>query len=340
MSQKYYLIFDKEQKKIRNPKGHPILFKYFLNKYEVFYLSSNELSNFLNINNKENINLIYYHVGMEYKTDNNYNNIFINFIKNNNLKINILIFTCDFWIHKYKNSKYPSNLHVKKYDKFIFDIFDLNNIKIITFCNNKEQLEFYHQKKYNNNNIIFNNIWCCYDESFIDFNVKPIFKLLISGVTASNFYPERFILSKISKKYNKIKLLSYNENDIKTLNNNYNKTLNKYFACFNSNVYVPTKNIKDNKHYNTNILLLKTFEIIASGSLLVMPKSSEKILNNIGLYHNINCYLINFDENIIPQIENIFNNIEKYNNVRKKAQELAKEKFTFDIKLKEIKKII
>lgn len=340
MEKKYFFIIDKEREPIRNPKAHPLIFKYFMNKYQFVYLYTNELNHFLNINNNENTTLIYSHLGSEYNIDNDFNNVFINFIKNCNLKINVIVFTGDFWKHKYRNQRYPSRIQEKQYDNFTFNIFKLNNIKTICFCNEKKELEFFHQMIYDNDNIIFNNIWSCYDESFINFNDKPKYKLLISGAMSQDFYPERFVMKTLCYNYEKLEFLEYNENDIKDINNNYNKTLNRYFASFTSNVYAPKNNHIDENHYNTNFLLLKTFEILASGSLLVMPQTSEKILNNIGLYHNINCYLIDFNKNVIEQVENIFCNIEKYDNVRSNGQKIAKEKFTFDIKLNELKEII
>ena len=128
-------------------------------------------------------------------------------------------------------------------------------------------------------------------------------------------------------------------NDVKNNTNNYNLILNKYFACFTSNVYVQ-KNDEFKKFYNTHILLLKTFEILGSGSLLVMPKKEENYLKKYGLIHNENCYLIDFNKNIIEQIHFIFDNINKYNIVREKGQKLAKEKLNSVLKINEIKKLL
>ena len=63
---------------------------------------------------------------------------------------------------------------------------------------------------------------------------------------------------------------------------------------------------------------MKTFEILATGSLLVMPKKEEEYLKKYGLIHNENCYLIDFSKNIIEQINYIFNNIDNYNIVERK----------------------
>lgn len=55
----------------------------------------------------------------------------------------------------------------------------------------------------------------------------------------------------------------------------FNVVLNKYFVCFSSSIYVPVKG-KCRRH-NTQTILLKTFEILATGSLLVMPTTEKHI---------------------------------------------------------------
>jgi hypothetical protein len=326
---KYYLLFDKDNYQIHNPKAHDILFKYLINISQKIYVNLIELKKFIKENNQDNIFLFYY---LRFKR-NRFTIDFIKFINNfENLKIQIKIFTFDFW--KYKNG-YSEN------DIFVDNVFKTNNYKVITFSKNLEQLNFFHNYDYTEfkENIIFYNIWCCYDKSFCNFNNNPYKKLLMTGAINRKHYPERFILNNLVKKINFIYRHNYNQNDVKNNTNNYNLTLNKYFACFSSSVYVQRSN--NNKNYfNTHILLLKTFEILASGSLLVMPKKEEEYLKKYDLIHNENCYLINFNNNIIEQINFIFDNIDKYDIVRKKGQELAKEKFNSDIKINEIKKLL
>ena len=146
-------------------------------------------------------------------------------------------------------------------------------------------------------------------------------------------------MNHLSKKYKNICKYKYNLNDVNKDTNNYSLKLNKYFACFSSCVYVQ-RSKEFTKYYNTHIILLKTFEILASGALLVMPKKEEEYLKKIGLRNNENCYLIDFNKNIIQQVKHIFHNINKYNIVRKKGQELAKEKFNTFRKFDEIKKLL
>ena len=91
--------------------------------------------------------------------------------------------------------------------------------------------------------------------------------------------------------------------------------------------------------HNTHTLLQKTFEILAVGSLIVIPQTEKQILEDIGLIHNQNCYLID-KENVLLSIEDIFNNVEKYNKVRKAGQEFAKLNFREDRTIQEIRNLI
>ena len=338
---KFYLFHEKNRKiidSVPNPKAHEILYKYLYKFCEIRYFDIFGIKKFINANNNENIYLFYYaeiHI-----TPFHIN--FIKFLHNfKNLKINIIIFTFDWWF-------VPHKLH----NLFISEVFKAKNYKVFCYCYNIEQLNFIHRFNYNNykENIILSNNWCCYSKSFCKYKKNTINKLLLSGRISAN-YPERVILNNL--KFNKIKKYNYNKSDKMRNNNNYNLELNKHFACFTSSVYIKRKLIgakNNDKFYsskkmfgpihNTHMILLKTFEILASGSLLVMPKKEEEYLKNFGLINNVNCYLIDFSKNIKNQINHIFNNIENYNIVRKKGQELAKEKFNLDNKINEIKKLL
>jgi hypothetical protein len=315
-----YVLLEKDYK-IYNPKIHDLLNIYFNQYYIIKYLNKDEVITFINNNNNNNIKIIFYFQNMP-----NFGNSLLEFIKNKiDLKCNIFFFTFDFWIRN------PS-----EFTLFIKNIYKASNYKVFSFANNLEQINFYHKKIYAlyKSNIIFNNIWCSYDSSFVDFNKNPINKLFISGSITSNYYPDR---QKISN-FKNIIIYSYNNSDVKNDTNNYNIELNKYIACFSSSVYV--KSFTTNKYENTHAILQKNFEILASGSLLVVPLDEEKYLNEIGLYHKKNCYLINFKQNIQKQINYIFNNLEIINIIRLNGYNYSKEKFNSYLKFIEINNII
>ena len=136
----------------------------------------------------------------------------------------------------------------------------------------------------------------------------------------------------MSNKNENLISLGKNSNDITSTDYLYNKRLNSYFACFSSSVYFWNK--------NTHIILLKTFEILGSGSLLVMPMKEKKYILNIGLKHMHNCYLIDFSKNLDNQINYIFSNIDLFNRIRKNGRLHAIKHLNENKMINEIKHII
>jgi hypothetical protein len=66
------------------------------------------------------------------------------------------------------------------------------------------------------------------------------------------------------------------------------------------------------------MVLLKTFEILGAGALLIAPISEELYLQKFGIINGLNCILFDFNINLNDQINNILNpnNIEHINNMR------------------------
>ena len=324
MSKKIYYISQNNF----NEKSHDLPNIYFKKNFEELQIyNDNEITNFIEKNNNKNTFLIFYNQDNIKMQD-----IYIQLSKYlnnfNNLKINIIFFLFDFWI-----IGHPFN------DKLNKIIYNAKNYKIIMFPL-IEELNFFHNNNYNlyKSNLITFPFWTSYNNSFINFNNNPLNKILVSG-RITKHYPER---NKIIK-FNYTEILKYNMLDLNNNNNNYNNILNKYLCCFNSSVYVKQKNAT--KQYKINNLLLKTFEILASGSLLLMPLEDEKLLNKNGLYHNNNCYLIDlnkddiFIQNEINYIMNI-NNRNEINKIRLNGQQFAKNNLNSEKKFNEFIKII
>ena len=175
MEYNIFVILEKNYD-IYNPKIHDLLNIHFKKHYCIKYLTFEETINFINTNNNNKIKIIFY-----FQNFPNFANKILNFINNNIIKCSIFIFTFDFWVRG------PDDFH-----KFILDVFKTNNYKVFTFAENIKQLNYYHNFDYNlyKNNIIFNNIWCSYKSSFIEFNKNPFLKIFLSGAI-SNSYPER-----------------------------------------------------------------------------------------------------------------------------------------------------
>ena len=174
----------------------------------------------------------------------------------------------------------------------------------------------------------------CFDLSFCNFNNSPTEAILISGHT--NFcYPERY---KMTLAKNTI-VYQHNGYDIHSINNNYNLVLNKYLCCFSSSVFL--FNHAKNEMASINIVLLKTFEILAAGSLLLAPKTEEISLKTIGLIDKENYLTIDFNSDLNQQIDIIFdkNNRDNINKIRYNGYIHAKENLTTERKFLQFKNL-
>lgn len=316
---KYYLNLSYVEN--LNNKSHDIFNNYIKKKYKELKIDKiNDLIDFLKNNDNNSIKIICY---FQTSTKNNYflNELGFHLNKNKYL-CEFIFFTFDFW-------------------SLDHSFFKVNKYKVICFARNIEQLNVYHNFNFTKykENIIFINYWCCYNTSFIKFNENPIKKLLLSGAMYKQHYPERRRLLRLNivanyKHTGYRKIDNLDKQNIQT----YNLELNKYFACFSSSVYV--KSLTSNKSENTHAILLKTFEILAAGSLLVMPLKEEEYIKEIGLENMINCYLIDFSKDIQSQINYIFENIELFNKIRREGQIHAKENLNSTKKIEELKSLI
>ena len=309
MSNIYVIL--KKNYNIYNLKSHDLLNIYFKENYIILYFNYEEVIDFLNINNLENNKIIFF-------TDNRmdlYEINLLNYIKNNNIKSTIYFILFDWWKINFEGHENQNN--------FMSNIFYANNYKVITFAYDVNQLNNFYNKDFNlyKNNILHINLWSCYHTSFSDFNNNPIKKILVSGQIYEIHYPERTKMLSL----NNIEHYTYNTNDVNNnINNNYNKVLNSYIASFTSSVYI--YNETNQKMVNTNMILLKTFEILASGSLLLMPISEDIYLRKIGIIDKENCILLDFNKDLNEQITFILNidNINYINNIRYNGYQYAK----------------
>jgi hypothetical protein len=254
----------------------------------------------------------------------------LNFISSQNILCKILFLTFDFWPHK----DWGKNINHKN---FVTNLFNAKNYSVITFADSIQQLNEMWDTSFERykNHIIFRGLWYSYDKAFVEFNKTPINKIALSGNLSKVHYPERNMMSLLPPSM--ITILVYNKNEL--TNNGYTKRLNQYICCFASSVHVYHK--RTNCYKNTHIILLKIFEILASGSLLLCPKSEEIYLKKLGLYSMVHYYLIDM-ENIHSMVEFILDikNKEKIDSIRRDGQKYAKSTLNCENKYNEIKTIL
>lgn len=308
-----------------NIKAHSLLTVYFKKYYNTYMFNEIDSIEFIKKNNTQSNTIIWY---IDNIIDDYHINI-LNYIKNLEIKSKIFIFTIDWW-------KIPDPGREKQH-YFISNVFKCNNYKVITFAYNIEQLNEFNNEDYTpyKNNIISINLWSAYDIAFTNYNENPIEKILISGQTNEQCYPERYKMTFAEN----IIVHKYNTSDIHSNDNNYNKILNNYLCCFTSSVYLYNK---DNIKKNTHMLLLKIFEILASGSLLVVPSTEIEFLAKIGLKNGEHYLAIDFDKNLNDQINWLLDPIHRdyINKNRYNGYIFCKNNLTTDKKFNEIKNII
>jgi hypothetical protein len=246
----------------------------------------------------------------------------------------------DWWFNSgyIKNKKkYKSNIYnqkVFKNNKFKH-IIDIDYKTLGTFLN--QNLENY---KYN---IIKWRLHNCYDSCFIEFNNNPINKVLVSGDLHREAYPERYKMKKFNNtEIKKNKDDSNNEGD-------YARFLNNYICCFSSSVYPENlslydKNTKKSVRSNSHVILLKNFEILGAGSLLLNPLTEKPYLEKIGLIEDVNCMFIDMtnDKKIREKIDFILDhkNRKFIDKVRTAGQEHGRKNLNSKKKYNELKNII
>jgi hypothetical protein len=81
---------------------------------------------------------------------------------------------------------------------------------------------------------------------------------------------------------------------------------------------------------------------LASGALLLMPLSEEKILINHCIINNLNCILLDFDKCLNNQVNNILDisNRNNINKIRYNGYKHAKNNLTTDKKFIEFNNLI
>jgi hypothetical protein len=220
---------------------------------------------------------------------------------------------CDWW--------YNTGLSLDNYF-YITNAFYYSRIRYIQCTDYKTLGHFLNKNlEQHKTNIISWDMHNCYDKCFVDFNTNPIKKILVSGAVSEYGYPERF------------KLLNFKNVCQKEMSNNawideaaYSNHLNQYICCFSSSVY--PNNLTTSKHEYSHLIILKTYEILGSGSLLLSPLSHKHELARIGLIEDMNCIFIDMTDNtkIQEKIDFILDdkNRDFIDNVRKNGQNYGK----------------
>lgn len=306
--EKNIICIVKENAYFYNPKSFELFDYYFKNNYKIVNKNIDNIKKFIDEKNSKNNVLVFIH-------STNIDQFDLNVVeylqKSKNIICNIYIIVQDWWVAS--NFRKVSKNHFRK------DILKAQNYKIIVIAENVKMLSNFNDVDCLEftDNIICYNYWGIYKLAIVEFNNNPYKKILISGNLHGKCYPERQYMKNLNNKF--INVYNYNNDDVSKIfisDNNFSKELNKYLCCFMSSVYVV--NIKQGKNENTHIILLKTFEILASGSLLLVPSYEEPYLKKIGLIKGEHYLTLNFNDDMNNQINYLFeeSNISNVNKIR------------------------
>jgi hypothetical protein len=240
---------------------------------------------------------------------------------------------CDWWDDN-------TNLKINHPDVhfYISNAFYYSRIRYIV-CTNYKTLGFFLNKNLEQykRNIISWDLHNCYDSSFVNFNYYPLNKILVSGAISLYSYPERSKLINFNNVCQKIK-----GDDVWTDELAYSKYLNQYICCFSTSVY--PYNITTEKYEYSGLILLKTYEILGSGSLLLSPLTEKYNLSKIGLIEDVNCMFIDMtdDTKIQEKIDFILDEKNRIfiDNIRKNGQDHGKTNLNSKQKYKILKELI
>jgi hypothetical protein len=237
------------------------------------------------------------------------------------MKAKIVFVTFDFWIGRI-NATFTKRVFLTK------------NHCVITFARSVEQLEHFNRMRYSPQKIGFLNLWCVYDLAIVPFNPNPIRGVLLPG-SANTCYPERVL----AKRCEQLKMAEYNLEDNFNLDNRFNRMLNEHLACFTSSIYV--RPVGSERMENTHIVLLKVFEILGSGSLLIVPDSEQEYLAELGLKsgeHYLACSMPEFEQTV-KFVEDDANR-QRIDQIRRAGQEFAIANLNSSKKYQEFKQVL
>lgn len=182
----------------------------------------------------------------------------------------------------------------------------------------------------NPNDILYWPVNYAYDKSFMSFNENPIIKIALCGHSSEIAYPDRFSIEQKLNKYPSLyerippnRWENFPKNNSDTTNT-FSIKLNKYFA----NIYTCVFN------YKKSTPLLKLYEILASGSLLIIPLDHQTTCNKLNLIENVHYKVINFnDESTMLNTINYIlspDNRTEIDTIRRQGQDFCKENLNAD----------
>ena len=138
-------------------------------------------------------------------------------------------------------------------------------------------------------------------------------------------------MTKYPDKYKRLKKI---ESEYSQQNNNFSMRLHKYLCNYYDGVF----------NYNQSFALMKIFEILGCGSLLVYNETLQPVFDKLKLIDGVHCMSININNkrSLIKKIDYILHpdNRNIIDKIRTQGQQYAIEKFSAKQKYEEFLSII
>ena len=316
MTKRFYYLRLRDEG--RNPKTAPLYTRYIrtfdpIHVNEAQMRTSKDIDTLLSVYNQSNNVIVFY----QQRDMTPFKNLLVTYL--NSMKdvcFEFYLFTFDFW----RPTQYAQYFAAK-------------NFRVFTCSRDMAHLNHFLQRNLSMfaNKILFQPLHCCYNEAIMPLNPNPTMKLYVSGEDHPLHYPERAFLHRLARRKTNIVAHPVRKADITSAEFAYNRRLHAHFACFASSVYM--------RGENTHAILLKIYEILGAGALLVMPTSEEAFVKDIGLVNMENCYLIDFRKALGPQVDYIFENVAVLELVRAEGQRHARENLNEELLIGKYKKV-
>jgi hypothetical protein len=242
------------------------------------------------------------------------------------------IHPCDWWYTPGLENTNPTLC------SYILNAFYYSRIRYIV-CSDYKTLGLFLNKNLEEykKNIISWDMHNCYNNCFVKLNNNPINKILVSGAISDCCYPER---SKLMN-FNNV-CMKERSNDAWTNEKAYSEYLNKYICCFSSSNYL--YNMTTGNYERSGIILLKTYEILGSGALLLSPLTEKDRLATIGLIEDVHCMFVDMSDDVKIQEKIDFildeKNRELIDTIRKNGQNHGRNNLNSRAKYRILKRLI
>ena len=331
MEDKIY-IFSKDRP--NNQKSQDFYYKYIKKNYKnienKFLQNDSILTNFLDQNLDKKLKIVFFYM----RSTNNLKYIKLIYKKYSKSKNTFYFFSWDWW-----NIPSKSFLNFKSKNIKFISVWPKNR----NLINNLIYPLYKNSTNHNDldTRCLYFRLHSVYDKSIVKINNNPINKIGLAGALSDSrklfldSYKYRWFI-----KDNKYVEILKRDNGMKVNNNNFNKRLNNYLCNFTSSIHF--LNVLTNKFQCINIALLKIYEILGSGSLLLFPLQEEDVTKDLGLINKKHYYLIDMEADLDSQFSYLLDpkNRNEVDEIRKNGQKFGIENLSSKQLIEEFIKLI